>query len=81
MYAVLFGRLLEVFTVDNEGDTPVHSVKFDCAQTSFAFISATSLVVSDLKGRLTLFSNLGDVENVAMRITETDSKKIKCVSA
>jgi WD40 repeat protein len=81
MYAVLFGRLLEVFTVEDDGDTPVHSVKFDSAQTSFAFISATSLVVSDLKGRLTLFSNLGDVENVTMRITETESKKIKVVSS
>lgn len=47
MYAVLFGRLLEVYTVDDEGDAPVHSVKFDCAQTGFAFISSTSLVVSD----------------------------------
>jgi len=29
MYAVLFGKLLEVYSVDDEGDTPVHSVKFD----------------------------------------------------
>lgn len=80
-YAVLFGMLLEVFSVEDDGEAPIHSVKFDTAQTSFAFISTTSLVVSDIKGRLTLFTNLGDVENVQMRITETESKKIKVVTS
>lgn len=38
-------------------------------------------MVSDIKGRLTLFTNLGDEENVQMRITETDATKIKNVTS
>ena len=47
LYAVLFGRLLEVYSVEDDGDTPLHSASFDTQQTSFDFLSGTSLIVSD----------------------------------
>ena len=59
LYVVLFTRLMEIYSVTKEdGDEPLHSVTFDTQQTSFGFISPTSLVVADDKGRLTLFENI-----------------------
>ena len=37
IYAVLFSRLLEIFTVND--DEPLHQVNFDTNQASFDFIS------------------------------------------
>ena len=52
-YAVLFSRVLEVYSVNE--DEPVHSVTFDTNQTSFTYVGETQLVVSDDKGRLSVF--------------------------
>ena len=52
-YAVLFSRLLEVYSVD--ADEPIHSVTFDTNQTSFTYVGYSQLVVSDDKGRLSVF--------------------------
>lgn len=56
MYAVLFDRALEIYTVDS--DQPLHKITFDTQQTGFDFVSSTSIVVSDDKGRLTLLTGI-----------------------
>ena len=38
-YAVLFSRVLEVYSVNE--DEPIHSVSFDTNQTSFTFLGST----------------------------------------
>ena len=52
-YAILFSRVLEIYTVDEED--PIHSMSFDTNQTSFTYVGETQIVTSDDKGRLTVF--------------------------
>ena len=64
MYAVLFGKMLEIYTV--EDDQPIHSITFDTCQTSFDFLSDSSLVVGDQEGRLTIFMNCDKPDTIKM---------------
>lgn len=75
LYAVLFTRKLEVYSVEN--DKPLHSLEFDTVQTSLCFISATTLLITDTKARLTLLSNICDPEKVKMKLLETQLVKIR----
>ena len=79
LYCVVFSKLLEIFSVDD--DSPLHSVSFDTEQTSCDFISESSVIVSDCKGRLTLFTDVNDPEKMQMRIIQTDSNRIKQVKS
>ena len=38
-YAILFSRVLEIYTVDEED--PIHSMSFDTNQTSFTYVGET----------------------------------------
>ena len=78
MYAVLFDRALEIYTV--ESDDPLHKISFDTQQTGFDFISSTSLVVSDDKGRLTLLTRIDKSETIEMKIIETKVQKFRSVT-
>ena len=83
-YAVLFSRLLEVYSVDEE--EPVHSVTFDTNQTSFTYVGRTQIVVSDDKGRLSVFygvqNDKGDSgEGVQMFLVKTDFTRFKSLQA
>jgi len=57
LYAVLFTRILEVYSV--EEDDPLHAITFDTNQTSFTWLGSSQIVVSDDKGRLTIFKGVG----------------------
>ena len=84
-YAVLFSRLLEVYSVDEE--EPVHSVTFDTNQTSFTYVGQTQIVVSDDKGRLSVFygvhqNNRGKSDGkVQMYLVKTDFTRFKSLQA
>lgn len=45
--------MLEIYDV--ESDAPIHQVTFDCNQTAFEWIGQEAILVSDEKGRLTVF--------------------------
>jgi hypothetical protein len=77
MYAVLFGRLLEIFSVLS--DEPLQSVSFDCNQTSFDFISTNAIAVGDQKGRLTVFQDIDKEDDMTMQIVETENERIKYI--
>lgn len=62
MYAVLFDRALEIYSV--ESDDPLHKINFDTQQTGFDFVSSTSIVVSDDKGRLTLLTQIDESSTI-----------------
>jgi hypothetical protein len=79
MYAVLFQRALEIYSVDS--DTPLHKIAFDSQQTGFDFVSATCIIVSDEKARLTVLTNVHDAEKVQMKIVETEFGKFRSVVA
>ena len=79
IFAILFSRMLEVYSVeDNEA---MHQISFDTNQTGFDFVSPTELVVSDDQGRLTYFSDVHKEEGIAMRIVETTYKRFKHVKS
>ena len=78
-YAVLFSRILEVYSV--EEDEAVHSVTFDTNQTSFTYLGESTLVLSDDKGRLTVFLNIDKPEGVEMHIVPTTYKRLKSLKA
>ena len=79
IFAILFSRMLEIYTV--EDNDAIHQVSFDTNQTSFDFVSATEIVVSDDQGRLTYFQNVDKDEGITMRIVETTYKRFKYVDA
>ena len=56
LYAVLFSRILEVYSVDE--DDARYSISFDTNQTSVTFLNGQQLVVSDDKGRLSVFNGI-----------------------
>lgn len=62
----MFSRVLEIYSVEEE--EPVHTMSFDSNQTSFTYLSPSQLVVSDDKGRMSVFSGVSEKEGVQMRI-------------
>ena len=78
-YAVLFSRVLEVYSVSE--DEPIHSVAFDTNQTSFTYLSFSQLIVSDDKGRLTIFNGVHKADGVEMRLVKTDYTRLKSLNA
>lgn len=62
MYAVLFDRVLEIYNVESE--ELLHKISFDTQQTGFDFVTSTSIVVSDDKGRLTLLTQVDKSDTV-----------------
>lgn len=62
LYAVLFDRLLEIFSVDS--DEVLHQISFDTIQTGFEFVTSDSVVVTDEKGRLTLLTKVDKPESI-----------------
>jgi hypothetical protein len=56
MYAVLFNKKLEIYSVESED--AIHCIDFDTPQTDFCFVSETALIVADNKARLTLLTNV-----------------------
>lgn len=78
-YAVLFNRVLEVYSVNE--DEPVHAVTFDTNQTSFTYVGETQLVVSDDKGRLSVFFGVDKKDGVEMRLIKTDYTRFKSLQA
>lgn len=79
VYAVLFSRVLEVYTIDDA--EPVHSVAFDTNQTSFTFVGETQLITSDDRGRLTVFYGIDKKEGVEMRLIKTNFTRFKSLQA
>jgi len=45
MYAVLFSKKLEIYSVESE--EAIHCIDFDTPQTDFCFVSETALIVAD----------------------------------
>ena len=78
-YAVLFSRVLEVYSV--EEDDPIHSVTFDTNQTSFTFLGREQLIVSDDKGRLSVFDGVHNKSGVQMRLVKTNFTRLKSLKA
>lgn len=78
VYAVLFDRLLEIYTVESDG--PLHQVNFDSVQTGFDFLSPTELVVCDDLGRLTYLKDVDKEGGISMRIVETTYKRFRMVT-
>lgn len=79
MYAVLFMRMLEIYSVTS--DAPIHKIQFDCTQTGFDFIEPTTIVVTDEKARLTLLTHIEEPETISMKIVETSFVKFRSVTA
>jgi len=78
-YAVLFSRVLEIYSVDEE--EPLHSVTFDTNQTSFTYVGESLLVVSDDKGRLSIFQDIDKKEGVQMRLIKTSYTRFKSLQS
>ena len=78
LYAVLFDRMLEIYTV--EGDGPLHQVSFDSVQTGFDFLSPTEIVVCADLGRLTYLKDIDKEDGISMRIVETTYKRFRMVA-
>lgn len=82
VYAVLYNKMVEVFSVHSEKeDEPITQTIFDSQVNSMAFISATSLVVSDTVGNLHLLKNIGDDEKFVLQQMKTKFERIKEVKA
>ena len=81
MYAVLFTRLLEVYSV--ESDEPLHALTFDTSQTSFTFLGSTQIICADDRGRMTVFRGLKHNKTAAleMRLIKTQAKRLKSLQA
>jgi hypothetical protein len=79
MYAVLLSRVLEIYSVNSE--EALHSISFDSTQTGFDFIAKSSIVVSDEKGRLTLFTGIEKEETISMKIIETEQTRFRALTA
>ena len=86
MYAVLFSKKLEIYSVESE--QALHCIEFDTQQTDFCFLTETALIVADNKARLTLLTNVDQeedaeakdgqkVEGIKMKLLETGSYKIR----
>lgn len=76
---MLFSSILEVYSVDD--DEPIHSVTFDTNQTSFTYVNESQLVISDDKGRLSVFYGIDSKDNVEMRLVRTPFTRLKSLQA
>ena len=80
LYAVLFTRLIEIYSV--EADEPLHTLTFDTSQTSFTFLGSSQIVCADDRGRMTVFRGVDKTDGeVEMRLIKTSAKRLKSLQA
>lgn len=59
----------------------MHSVTFDTNQTSFTYLGTSQIIVSDDKGRLSIFNGIDKAEGVEMRLVKTNYIRLKSLNA
>lgn len=79
IFAILYRRMIEVYdmTKATAGDKPCSRTILDFATSSFDFINANQLLISDDRGHLIIISNVTDADTLSMKIYSTKFTRLR----